>query len=79
MSLIYVYKSLVAGSTLGAIGTMQAVMGSFVPAVVGPLFQYMLDINYPNYIFPVLGGSLGIAGIIASCCYPKKPRDETKD
>ena len=60
------------GSTLGAVATLEAVMGSLAPAIVGPLFLHLLDVDYSNYIFSILGSSFCISGIIAACFYPRK-------
>jgi hypothetical protein len=51
---------------------LEALLASVAPAVVGPLFLYLLDVDYSNYIFPIVGSSYIISGMIAACFYPRK-------
>lgn len=52
---------------------VEAFMSTVTPALCAPLFDWLLDIDLPSYVFTASACSSAILAFIAACAYPRKP------
>eukprot|EP00118_Oscarella_pearsei_P015577 m.141192 g.141192 ORF g.141192 m.141192 type:complete len:487 (+) comp38334_c0_seq5:176-1636(+) len=60
------------GTSLGATGALESVSGVLGPAIMAPVFKWLLRIDYEQYIFAFIGLGYVVTGVTAAFWYPRK-------
>ena len=48
-------------------------MATISPVLCAPIFNKLLSIDLPSYIFSVSACSIATMALVAACVYPRKP------